>query len=158
MRTVKNLFWILLTLITMSAIMTSCTRKVYVPVEHVKTVTVTKHDTIVKVELEREEVKISTNDTTAHAETKYATASATWSGETETLSLDLKNKNVAIDVKTEYIETIITDSIPVPYEVIKIEKERYVPLMERIFSRIGMVLSVILLVVVFVKTRNKWTL
>lgn len=139
------------------ACLTGCTKKIYVPVEHVKTVTTTKYDTIVNVQLVKEEVKIQAKDTAVTAETTYAVAKAEWSGVSETLYLDLKNKDVTIEVKTEYIETLITDSIPVPYPVEKIVKERYVTFWDKVFINAGKILLCVLigLIITFL-IRKRW--
>lgn len=97
--------------------LTSCTKTVYVPVEHTKTVTVTERDTVVDVKLEKEVVRVKTRDTIAHAQTRYAIAQARWSGEHEQLALNLENKQVSIPVETKYVERFVTDSIPYPVEV-----------------------------------------
>lgn len=97
--------------------LTSCTKTVYVPVERTRTVTVTEHDTVVNVKLEKEVIRVKTRDTIAHAETRYAFASARWNAEREQLALNLENKQVSIPVETKYIELVRVDSIPFPVEV-----------------------------------------
>lgn len=110
----------------------ACARRVYVPAEHVITITKTEHDTVIQVRIERETVSVATRDTIALAETKYAEAVAVWSGQQAQLALTLQNKDVEIPVETKYIETIRRDSIPYPVEVPVIEKVKFIPWYDKI--------------------------
>lgn len=110
----------------------ACTRSVYVPVEHVTTITKTEHDTVIQVHIKKETVSVATRDTIAFAETEYAKARVVWSGWQARLDLTLQNKDVKIPVETKYIETVRRDSIPYPVEVPVIEKVKFIPWYDKI--------------------------
>lgn len=94
-------------------------RVVYVPVKETRTVTETKHDTIVTASLPAETVTFAVKDTTATAETSAARAVADYDGNAQRLTLTLRNKTTPVSVRTEYVERIVRDSIPYPVEVLK---------------------------------------
>lgn len=130
-----------------------CAKKVYVPVEKVTTVTVTHRDTVIQFKPEKENVYIQSRDTAVYAETKYAVAEASWSGEEELLSLTLRNRNVEIPIEVQYVEIIRVDSIPRPYPVEVIKKERFVPWYTKALSAMGVAT---LLSIVFLIVRKRW--
>jgi hypothetical protein len=86
---------------------------------------VVERDTVIDVQLERENVYVQTRDTIAHAETRYAAAKATLTR--GRLALELRNKDTLIPINAKYKIKYQTDSIPYPVEVPVIQKERYVP-------------------------------
>lgn len=119
-----SIFMVLALAILLSILLSGCKTK-YIPVERTRVIETVIHDTVIDIQLEKESVFVQTKDTFAFAETKYAEAKA--GIKYGLLSLELRNKsNMPIQIETKYIETIIRDSIPVPYpqEVIKkVEKE-----------------------------------
>ena len=96
--------------------LTSCkTKTVYVPVERVRTETVTVKDTITEIKLEHIRDSVSVPDSASYLSNKYAYSYARITG--GILSHSLSTHPVSIPVEVKYIEKTITDSIPVPYEV-----------------------------------------
>lgn len=120
----------------------ACARRVYVPVEHVTTITKTEHDTVIQVRIEKETVSVATRDTIALAETKYAEAVAVWSGQQAQLALTLQNKDVKIPVETKYIEIIRRDSVPYPVEVPVVEKVKFTPWYDKILRWVALAVIV----------------
>lgn len=134
----------------LAALLVSCTKTVYVPVERVTTVTVTERDTVVEVLLERELVNVKTQDTVAFAETQYSEATAVWQGETATLSLRMENKKFKIPTRTKYIERLIVDSVPAPYPVEVVRTEYSVHWYDRAARWIALSFGVAVLIFILV--------
>jgi hypothetical protein len=107
-------------IIFLFCLLTSCgTRTVYVPVDRVHTETVTLKDTIVDIRLEHIHDSVSVSDSVSYLTNKYAYS---WAGITGgRLNHSLGTWPVNIPVEIKYIDRIITDSIPFPYEVKVIE-------------------------------------
>lgn len=119
----RGLWWTILVLAIL-LMLTSCTRKVYIPVEHKTIQTVTLHDTVVQVRLDQVRDSVVTPDTVNRLENKYAVSYAEYSH--GMLHHSLNTKDVSIPVSVQYVEKEIQKEIPQPYpvEVIKIvEKE-----------------------------------
>ena len=129
-------------------------RVVYVPVTETHTVTETKHDTIVTTVLPSETAATIVRDTTATAETSAALAVASYNGEAQKLTLTLQNKTTPLQVRTEYVERIIRDSIPYPVEVIKEVPAARAPWYTGVLA-IGATIAVIALLLLLVFTRLK---
>jgi hypothetical protein len=107
-------------IIFLSCMLTSCkTRTVYVPVDRVHTETVTLKDTIVDVRLEHIRDSVAVPDSSSYLTNKYAYSWAAMKEGMLTHSLGTWGTSIPVEVK--YIDRIITDSIPVPYEVKVIE-------------------------------------
>lgn len=86
------------------ALLFSCAPKiVYVPVETIRTVIQTVHDTTVNIKLVPYKVQIQTRDTTSHLENPYAISNAMWSDGYLTHSLE--TKSTPIPVKIQYVTT-----------------------------------------------------
>jgi hypothetical protein len=132
------LFWLL----------TSCgTRTVYVPVDRVHTETVTLKDTIIDVRLEHIRDSVSVADSISYLTNKYAYSWAAMKEGMLTHSLGTWPVNIPVEVK--YIDRIITDSIPVPYEVKVIEyKEKSLSRWQSIKMNIGVISIIVFIVMV----------
>lgn len=113
----------------------SCTKTVYVPIEHKTEVVVEKRDTIIHTKIEKEVVEVVTPDTVAVAQTRYAEARAEVSR--GRLTLGLRNKDDSIKVATRVIYKTVRDSIPYPIEVIKEKKVRYVSWFDKMIRWVG---------------------
>lgn len=109
------------------AVVTSCTKTVYVPQERIRLVEQIVKDTVVDVRLEREYESVTTPDTISILENKHSRSKAEWSN--QTLKHDLETKESRIPVEIKYIETHTTDTIrdTVIQEVEKIVTKRHVP-------------------------------
>jgi hypothetical protein len=96
--------------------LTSCKAKtVYVPVDRVHTETVTLKDTIVDIRLEHIHDSISVDDSLSYLSNRYAYS---WAGIVSgKLNHSLGTWPASIPVEVQYVEKIVIDSIPVPYEV-----------------------------------------
>ena len=107
---------IIIVLFILLYLLTGCkTKTVYIPVHSTTTVTELRHDTIVEIQLLPYRDSVVVSDTVSRLENKYAHSEALWlSGK---LSHSLTIKEVDIPLKIQYIETIRTDSIAVPYPV-----------------------------------------
>lgn len=84
----------------------------YVPVEKVVKEVVTVTDTVVKVELKPFVETVVTPDSTSHLENEYAYSDA--SVKDGMLNHTLGMKTGPVEVKTQYIHVLHTDSIPYP--------------------------------------------
>lgn len=138
----------------------SCTRKIYIPVEKTVTKTETVRDTIVQVKIEKEYVKNITPDTTSTVETKYARSTATYHGDTGILEHDIENKEDSIPVKVVYTDKEVIKEVPAPYPI-EVEKKVEVPTRmplrwwEKIFFYTGLVTIVVGVILIFLKIRRK---
>lgn len=120
-----------------------CARTIYVPVEKKITVKETVIDTVIKFQLEREQVKQITPDTTSTIETKYAKATATWHGDNGSLEHQIENKEDSIPARVQYIDRIVEIEKPAPYPVeveVPVDRPVRLPLRwyERILQYLGM--------------------
>lgn len=125
-------------------LLTSCAKTLYIPVERTRTITETLHDTVVITKLEKETTKQTLRDTTSTIETKYAISTATWHSTVGELSHELSTKDTPFEVRIQYVERVVVDSIPVPYpvEVEKlVDKPTRLPLRwwESLFMWIGVI-------------------
>jgi hypothetical protein len=128
--------------------LTSCkTKTVYVPVERVHTETVTLKDTIIDVRLEHIRDSVTVPDSISYLSNKYAYSWAAIVGGMLTHSLGTWQTNIPVEVK--YIDRIITDSIPVPYEVRIIEyKEKALTFWQSVKMNIGIISIIVFIVMV----------
>ena len=114
----------------------SCTRKVYVPLHTVTTITERLVDTVIKVNLQVYRDTITTPDTISHLVNPYGESWARVSG--GLLRHSLTSSKEPIDVKVVYKDIVRVDSIPVP---VPIEKKVYIEkklsLWQSIRMRIG---------------------
>ena len=99
----------------------SCTRKVYVPLHTVTTITERLVDTVIKVNLQVYRDTITTPDTISHLKNPYGESWAQVSG--GLLRHSLTSSKDPIDVKVVYKDIIRVDSIPVP---VPVEKKVYI--------------------------------
>ena len=116
-----SLIFILLAIAALLYTFAGCAKTVYVPVQSTKTITETVHDTIVEVKLQTFRDSIVTPDTVSRLENKYSYSAALWSAGRLTHTLGVKD--IDIPVTLQYIETVITDSIAVPYPVETVKTE-----------------------------------
>lgn len=98
-------------------------KTVYVPVESVKVITTTVHDTLVQLKLDVLHDSIVTKDTLSVLSNKYAYSSAMWSN--GMLSHSLSIKDVQIPIRVQYINTNTVDSVQVPYSVETIKEVNF---------------------------------
>lgn len=114
----------------------SCTKKVYIPLNTVTTITERLVDTVIKVNLQVYRDTITTPDTISHLANPYAESWARVSG--GLLRHSLTSSKEPIDVKVVYKDIVRVDSIPVP---VPIEKKVYIEkklsLWQSIQMRIG---------------------
>lgn len=99
----------------------SCTRKVYVPLHTVTTITERLVDTVIKVNLQVYRDTITTPDTISHLKNPYGESWAQVSG--GLLRHSLTSGKDPIDVKVVYKNTTRVDSIRVP---VPVEKKVYI--------------------------------
>ena len=99
----------------------SCTRKVYVPLHTVTTITERLVDTVIKVNLQVYRDTITTPDTISHLANPYAESWAQVSG--GLLRHSLTSSKEPIDVKVVYKDIVRVDSVSVP---VPVEKEVYI--------------------------------
>ena len=99
----------------------SCTRKVYVPMHTVTTITERLVDTVIKVNLQVYRDTITTPDTISHLANPYAESWAQVSG--GLLRHSLTSSKTPIEVKVVYKDIVRVDSVSVP---VPVEKEVYV--------------------------------
>ena len=99
----------------------SCTRKVYVPMHTITTITERLVDTVIKVNLQVYRDTITTPDTISHLVNPYSESWARVSG--GLLRHSLTSSKEPIDVKVVYKDIVRVDSIPVP---VPIEKKVYI--------------------------------
>ena len=99
----------------------SCTRKVYVPMHTVTTITERLVDTVIKVNLQVYRDTITTPDTISHLVNPYAESWAQVSG--GLLKHSLTSSKTPIEVKVVYKDIVRVDSVSVP---VPVEKEVYV--------------------------------
>ena len=114
----------------------SCTKKVYIPLNTVTTITERLVDTVIKVNLQVYRDTITTPDTISHLVNPYCESWARVSG--GLLRHSLTSNKEPIDVKVVYKDIVRVDSIPVP---VPIEKKVYIEkklsLWQSIRMRIG---------------------
>ena len=114
----------------------SCTKKVYIPLNTLTTITERLLDTVIKVNLQVYRDTITTPDTLSHLVNPYGESWAQVS--CGLLRHSLTSSKDPIDVKVVYKDIIRVDSIPVP---VPIEKKVYVEkklsLWQSIRMRIG---------------------
>ena len=114
----------------------SCTKKVYIPLNTVTTITERLVDTVIKVNLQVYRDTITTPDTISHLVNPYGESWARVSG--GLLRHSLTSSQDPINVKVIYKDIRRVDSIPVP---VPIEKKVYVEkklsLWQSIRMRIG---------------------
>ena len=96
----------------------SCTRKVYVPMHTVTTITERLVDTVIKVSLQVYRDTITTPDTISHLANPYAESWAQVSG--GLLRHSLTSSKTPIDVKVVYKDIVRVDSVSVPVPVEKV--------------------------------------
>lgn len=115
--------WAILLSAVLLLLLVGCTKTVYVPVEHTKTITKTVVDTFVEIVTPPEKVINTTTDTTSVISTLYATSTATVSNGILTHDLTQHARKDSVKAQTVYIHE--TDSVPypMPYPV----AEKYVP-------------------------------
>ena len=111
----------LLTFVMLLCVVVSCTRKVYVPLHTVTTITERLVDTVIKVNLQVYRDTITTPDTISHLKNPYGESWAQVSG--GLLRHSLTSSKDPIDVKVVYKDIIRVDSIPVP---VPVEKKVYI--------------------------------
>ena len=141
-KTLVNLFWLIL--LIQPFLVVSCRTVKPVFVERVVTDSIYYRDTVVKVILEPFNELNITTDTISRLENKYSKTEAKYIN--NRLEHNLVSKNIPIDVKVEYKERIITEKVPVPYEVEKIVKvERRLTWLQKVKLRMGEALFFILL-------------
>lgn len=99
----------------------SCTKKVYIPLNTVTTITERLVDTVIKVNLQVYRDTVTTPDTISHLANPYAESWAQVSG--GLLRHSLTSSKTPIEVKVVYKDIVRVDSIPVP---VPIENEVYV--------------------------------
>jgi hypothetical protein len=99
----------------------SCTKKVYIPLNTVTTITERLVDTVIKVNLQVYRDTITTPDTISHLVNPYCESWARVSG--GLLRHSLTSSKEPIDVKVVYKDVVRVDSIPVP---VPIEKKVYI--------------------------------
>lgn len=114
----------------------SCTKKVYIPLNTVTTITERLVDTVIKVNLQVYRDTITTPDTISHLVNPYCESWARVSG--GLLRHSLTSSQDPINVKVIYKDIRRVDSIPVP---VPIEKKVYIEkklsLWQSIRMRIG---------------------
>ena len=99
----------------------SCTKKVYIPLNTVTTITERLVDTVIKVNLQVYRDTITTPDTISHLVNPYGESWARVSG--GLLRHSLTSSKDPINVKVVYKDIVRVDSIPVP---VPIEKKVYI--------------------------------
>ena len=99
----------------------SCTKKVYIPLNTVTTITDRLVDTVIKVNLQVYRDTVTTPDTISHLINPYAESWAQVSG--GLLRHSLTSSKTPIDVKVVYKDIVRVDSVSVP---VPVEKEVYV--------------------------------
>ena len=99
----------------------SCTKKVYIPLNTVTTITERLVDTVIKVNLQVYRDTITTPDTISHLANPYAESWAQVSG--GLLRHSLTSSKTPIEVKVVYKDIVRVDSVSVP---VPVEKEVYV--------------------------------
>ena len=95
----------------------SCTRKVYVPMHTVTTITERLVDTVIKVNLQVYRDTVTTPDTISHLANPYAESWAQVSG--GLLRHSLTSSKTPIEVKVVYKDIVRVDSVSVPVPVAK---------------------------------------
>jgi hypothetical protein len=126
----------------------SCkTKMVYVPVERVRTETVTLKDTIVDVRLELIRDSVTVPDSVSYLTNKYAYS---WAGMKDgVLSHSLSTWGTPIPVEVKYVEKLIVDSVPVPYEVKVIEyRDKPLTAWQKVRMYIGGVSIILIFVII----------
>ena len=115
--------WAILLSAVLLFLLIGCTKTVYVPVEHTKTITKTVVDTFVEIVTPPEKVINTTTDTTSVISTLYATSTAVVSNGLLTHELTQHARKDSVKAQTVYIHE--TDSVPypMPYPAV----EQYVP-------------------------------
>ena len=99
----------------------SCTRKVYVPMHTVTTITERLVDTVIKVNLQVYRDTVTTPDTISHLANPYAES---WAQVSDgLLRHSLTSSKTPIEIKVVYKDIVRVDSVSVPLPV---EKEVYV--------------------------------
>ena len=99
----------------------SCSKKVYIPLNTVTTITERLVDTVIKVNLQVYHDTITTPDTISHLANPYAESWAQVSG--GLLRHSLTSSKTPIEVKVVYKDIVRVDSVSVP---VPVEKEVYV--------------------------------
>ena len=99
----------------------SCTKKVYIPLNTVTTITERLVDTVIKVNLQVYRDTITTPDTISNLANPYAESWAQVSG--GLLRHSLTSSKTPIEVKVVYKDIVRVDSVSVP---VPVEKEVYV--------------------------------
>lgn len=99
----------------------SCTKKVYIPLNTVTTITERLVDTVIKVNLQVYRDTVTTPDTISHLDNPYAESWAQVSG--GLLRHSLTSSKTPIEVKVVYKDIVRVDSVSVP---VPVEKEVYV--------------------------------
>lgn len=127
-----------LTIIILLGMISGC-RTIY-PVKETEKVVVKDsiflRDTTIKYVIEKESVRDYTGMLdTLHLETSYASASAWIDTTDKKLTGQIKNKDLVLDIMTRVKEriiirdSIITNDVPVPVEVVKTKHPGYEPLL-----------------------------
>ena len=93
----------------------SCTKKVYIPLNTVTTITERLVDTVIKVNLQVYRDTITTPDTISHLVNPYCESWARVSG--GLLRHSLASSKDPINVKVVYKDIVRVDSIPVPVPI-----------------------------------------
>lgn len=101
--------------IVIMLLLLSCTKKIYVPVHSITTITETVRDTVVRVALQLYRDSVTTPDTISHLSNTYCESWARVSG--GMLLHSLRSSGDSIPVKVQKMERLRVDSITVPYPV-----------------------------------------
>lgn len=129
-----NRFWLFLLILPILVV--SCRTVKPVFIEKVTTDSILIKDTIYSIVLESSEQFNTTNDTISLIESKYAKTEAKVSN--GVLEHNLITRDKEIEVRVEYRDRIITNKVPVPYEVEKIVKvEKKLSFIQRTKMRLG---------------------
>lgn len=114
--------WTLLLTAVLLMLLLSCTKTVYIPVEHKTTETIETivRDTIVEVDMPSERVEVETTDSVSVLTTDRATSRAEVSGGKLHHSLYVFPQIVPVTVPTVTVSKTRTDSVPYPEEVEKV--------------------------------------
>ena len=96
----------------------SCTRKVYVPMHTITTITERLVDTVIKVNLQGYRDTVTTPDTISHLANPYGDSWAQVSG--GLLRHSLTSSKTPIEVKVVYKDIVRVDSVSVPVPVEKV--------------------------------------
>lgn len=139
-----------------ACVVVGCTVTRYIPSPPiVETHTVEKiiKDTVIEVRLEKDSTAAVVHiDSVSVLETKYAESRAEIID--GRLYHDLKNKDIPIEVETEYVETTIRDTIKVPYPV-EVDKSTPFNAFKNILMWCGVV-GIVVIIIQLIYIIRKW--